>query len=144
VAVKEDVTERKQVAKALHDIERRLEFAMHWSHTGAWDLDLADHSANRTLEHDRIFGYESLLPNWTYETFLEHVLPEDRDEVDRLFREAIAAKANWNFECRIHRVDGEVRWISATGGHQIDEDGAARRMAGIAGSVPSSSGRTCK
>ena len=39
---------------------------------GAWDLDLADHSSHRTPIHDRIFGYETLLPQWTYEMFLDH------------------------------------------------------------------------
>lgn len=90
-----------------------------------------DHTAHRTLEHDRIFGYDALLPQWTYEMFLEHVLPEDRAEVDRRFREATAAQTDWSFECRIRRVDGEVRWIWAAGEHQRDAAGQMRRLAGI-------------
>ncbi len=115
----------------LRESEERLNFALRKSGTGGWDLDLLDHTAHRTLEHDRIFGYGSLLPQWTYEMFLEHVLPEDRAEVDRRFRAAITAQAEWNFECRIRRADGEVRWILATGEHQRDEVGQTRRMAGI-------------
>lgn len=115
----------------LHESKERLNFALRTSHTGGWDLNLADHTAYRTLEHDRIFGYDSLLPQWTYEMFLEHVLHEDRAEVDRRFREAIATQTEWSFECRIRRVDGEVRWIWATGEHQRDEAGQTRRMAGI-------------
>jgi PAS domain S-box-containing protein len=106
-------------------------FALQMTHTGGWDLDLVDHTANRTLAHDRIFGYDSPLPNWTYEIFLEHVLPEDRARVDRQFRKATAAQTEWNFECRIRRADGEVRWIWATGEHQRDAAGQLRRMAGI-------------
>jgi PAS domain S-box-containing protein len=117
--------------RQLRESEERLNFALRKSHTGGWDLDLVDHTAHRTLEHDRIFGYGSLLPQWTYEMFLEHVLPEDRAEVDRRFREATAAQTEWSFECRIRRVDGEVRWILATGEHQRDEAGQTRRMAGI-------------
>ncbi len=115
----------------LRESEVRLSFALQKSRTGGWDLDLVDHSAHRTLEHDRIFGYESLLPQWTYEMFLEHVVPEDRAEVDQRFRAAAAAQAEWNFECRIRRIDGEVRWILAAGEHQRDEAGQMRRMAGI-------------
>jgi len=121
----------KQADEAQRASEQRLMSALQWSHTGGWDMDLIDHTAYRTLEHDRIFGYESLLPQWTYEMFLEHVLPEDRIEVDRLFSKAVAAQANWSFECRIRRADGEVRWIWAAGGHQRDVDGTFRRMAGI-------------
>lgn len=112
-------------------MQQNLNFSLQMSHTGGWDLDLVDHTAHRTLEHDRIFGYGSLLPQWTYEQFLEHVLPEDRAEVDRRFREAIAALTEWSFECRIRRADGEVRWIWAAGEHQRDEAGQTRRMAGI-------------
>lgn len=115
----------------LRESEARLNFSLRMSHTGGWDLDLVDHTAHRTLEHDRIFGYDELLPQWTYEMFLEHVLPEDRAEVDRRFREATAAQTDWSFECRIRRVDGEVRWIWAAGEHQCDETGQTRRMAGI-------------
>ena len=120
-----------QAEQALRAGEGRLNFALRMSQTGGWDLDLMDHSAYRTLEHDRIFGYNSLLPQWTYEKFLEHVLPEDRAEVDRCFRAATAEQTEWSFECRIRRSDGEVRWIWATGEHQRDAAGQARRMAGI-------------
>ncbi len=118
-------------AKALREGEQRLRFALETSHTGAWDLDLADHTAHRSLEHDRIFGYKQLLPQWTYEMFLDHVLPEDRAAVDAKFRAATAARSDWSFECRIRRVDGAVRWIWVAGRHREDAAGCVRRMAGI-------------
>ena len=126
-----DIIERKRVVDALLESEDRLRFALETSHTGAWDLDLADHTTFRSLEHDRIFGYDRLLPKWTYEMFLEHILPEDREDVDAKFRRAILAESDWNSECRIRRADGEVRWIWAAGCHRTDETGQARRMAGI-------------
>jgi PAS domain S-box-containing protein len=116
---------------ALRESDERLRFALETSHTGAWDLDLADHTAFRSIEHDRIFGYAEALPKWTYEMFLEHVLPEDRAMVDGKFRHAMETRGDWNFECRIRRPDGQVRWIWAAGRHRLDAAGAARRMAGI-------------
>ena len=111
--------------------EDQFSFALRMCKTGAWDLDLVDHTAHRSLEHDRIFGYDAPQPVWTLEMFLEHVPLEDRAEVARRFAEATAAGTNWNFRCRIRRVDGAVRWIRAAGEHQYDGAGVARRMAGI-------------
>jgi PAS domain S-box-containing protein len=126
-----DVTERRRTEMALQQSRQLLELTMQISHTGGWDLDLVDYSSHRTRGHDRIFGYESPLPAWSYETFLEHVVAEDRPEVDRHFQEAIAATGDWDFVCRIRRVDGQVRWIEAAGGHQRDETGTVTRMAGV-------------
>jgi PAS domain S-box-containing protein len=127
-----DITDRKRVETTLLETEARMAFALRQSHTGGWELDLDDHTTHRTLTHDQIFGYESLLPVWTYEAFLGHVVPEDRAKVDRLFNQAVELKTDWTFECRIRRVDGEIRWIWATGGYQNDGgDHPFRRLAGI-------------
>jgi len=131
IAAVEDITARKRAETALLASEARLNFALQTSRIGAWELDLVNHTANRTLLHDQIFGYPTLLPQWTYEQFLEHVLPEERPDVDRRFREATAAQSEWNFECRIRRADGEMRWIWAAGGHERNSDGKPLRMAGI-------------
>ncbi len=126
-----DITERRRAELDVRESKARLNFALETIQIGQWELDLVDHTAHRTLEHDRIFGYSSLQPSWTFEMFLEHVLPEDRSEVEQKFRESIAAHAKWSFECRIRRVDGEVRWIWAAGTHQANKEGKMIRMVGI-------------
>jgi len=131
VVVAQDITERKQAERAQSESEERLRFALETSHIGAWDLDLVDHSAVRSLEHDRIFGYADLLPEWTYDMFLDHVLPEDRAMVDQQFQQAMATQGDWNFECRIRRTDDAVHWIWAAGRHAPDKTGTIRRMVGI-------------
>ena len=129
--VDKDDTERKNAEKSLFDSEERLHFALETCHTGAWDLDLLDHTVFSSLEHDRIFGYPEPLPEWTYEKFLGHVLPEDRATVDGTFRQAMENRSDWNFECRIRRTDGLVRWILAAGRHRQNAVGTPLRMAGI-------------
>ena len=61
--LEKEIAERKRLEAARFEAEERLRFALDSSQTGAWDLDLIDHTAFRSLEHDRIFGYTELLPN---------------------------------------------------------------------------------
>jgi PAS domain S-box-containing protein len=126
-----DFTERKHAEVALRESEERLEFILATNSIGSWDLDLETQEAHRSLIHDRIFGYDQLLPNWTFELFLSHVLPEDRAGVKRKFESAVAGRHEWDFECRIQRRDGETRWIWATGSHGRNPHGNTRKMSGL-------------
>lgn len=115
--------------RKLRGNEARLKAILKSSELGVWDLKIKDGSAWRSPKHDQIFGYDSLLPEWNYEKFMEHVIPEDRAEVDRKFKAALAGNGMWDFECRIRRTDGARRWIWARG--QVlhtDEDPPERMM----------------
>ena len=126
-----DTTKRRLRENQIKENEARLKFVLEHSHIGHWDLNLIDHTSNRSLRHDQIFGYDSLLPQWTYEMFLEHVIPEERADVDNNFQKAIKNKQDWEIECRIIRKDGEIRWVLASGGHVVDTTGEAKLMSGV-------------
>jgi PAS domain S-box-containing protein len=126
----EDIAERKQAEAALRQSEERLQFALQSCQIGAWDISLEDHTAHRSLEHDRIFGYQELLPQWTLKDFLRHALPGYRAEVETMVREATAAGTGWTYQCQICRADGELRWIWFSGQHRVDSSGH-NRVAGV-------------
>jgi PAS domain S-box-containing protein len=123
--------ERARADEALREAERRLSFVLETCHIGAWEMDIANHTTIRSPEHDRVYGYDRPLPQWTYEMFMEHVLPEDRQRVDATYQNAIKTQSSWSFEFRIRRRDGQIRWIWATGDQRRDADGEVRRVAGI-------------
>jgi PAS domain S-box-containing protein len=131
LAISRNITQRKPAEEALRASEARLEFVLEAGKLGAWDLDLINHTAWRSPQHDAIFGYPSLLPKWTYEMFLDHVLPEDRKTVDEEVQRSASSGANLQFECRIRRNDGIMRWIWAQGRCKLDKDGRPVRLSGI-------------
>lgn len=121
---------RVRAARALAEAElreskERLELALEVADLGEWELDLKNRSAFRSLRHAQIFGYSTVQREWKYETFVEHVLPHDRAAVE----EAVA-RGIWNFETRIRREDGELRWIWVRGRAQLDETGQPARVLG--------------
>jgi two-component system sensor histidine kinase/response regulator len=118
-----DIHDLKLREEAMRLSEARRHFALETLVAGEWELNLTNHTAVRSPLHDRIFGYESPLSEWTYELFLEHVLPEDRERVDGLFRQAVADRSLWDFECRIRQSGGDIRWIHARGQSRRNEAG---------------------
>lgn len=121
---------RLRTEAALRVSEERLARALEAGEVGVWEINLATLDAWRSPQHDRIFGYEALLPRWSYDMFLDHITPEDRDSVDAGFQDAIAADGPWNFECRIRRADGKLRWIGAQGRIDAGAGSHLRRMKG--------------
>ncbi|MDG5818817.1 PAS domain S-box protein [Natronococcus sp. A-GB7] len=123
--------ESYEITRDLQESEERLRLALQAGELGMWELDLRTRkSPVRSPQHDRIFGYEELREDWSFETFLEHVHPEDREFVERSFEEAFET-GTWEFDCRIVRTDGEQRWIAAQGEFYYDTDGEAVRAIGV-------------
>lgn len=95
---------------------KQLEFSLNVSQQGYWDLNLQTNVTKRSLLHDQIFGYTSLLPEWTYELFLSHVHADDSRFVDEAFKTALTHHEPWELQCRIYRADDKsIRWIWASG-----------------------------
>ena len=128
--VTRDVTEQRRAEELLRESEQRLTLASTSGEVGVWDLDLIADQAWRSLQHDRIFGYESLLPNWGAAVFSDHVFPEDRELVQRRLEEAFQ-NGHLEFECRIIRADQAMRWISEKGEVVRNEQGQPIRMMGV-------------
>ncbi len=130
-ALQAEVAGHRQAEASLHESHARLEFALEAAQIGEWDWDLATGTSRRSLRHDLAFGYREPVPDWSYATFLRHVHPDDRDLLDRRFRQALAELHDTSLECRVVWPDGSIHWIEMHGRIYVTADGRSERMLGI-------------
>ena len=140
----EDIGARQQTAsgqtalyEALRESDRRLlekdaqlNLVLESALVGFCDYDLTTMRAVRSPTHDQIYGYAEMLPEWTVDTFLDHVAPEQRERVRGQFQECLAA-GEGEFECRIRRVDRKAAWIRSRTRVLRGQNGAPARMIGV-------------
>jgi diguanylate cyclase (GGDEF)-like protein/PAS domain S-box-containing protein len=124
-----DITERKRAEEVIRTSEQRLNLALESSQLGVWDLDLIHDTSWRSLHHDRIFGYESRIPDWGLAKALSHMVPEDRDRVSQCFEEA-KRTGRLGFECQIIQPDQRRHSILVQGLVYRDDNSRPIRMMG--------------
>jgi PAS domain S-box-containing protein len=126
-----DNTSRKAIETQLQSSEEMMNFALETLNAGAWTLSLENYTAKRTSLLDQVFGYDEPLPEWTSDTFLDHVLPEEREAIIVSHRSAAENQANWEVECRIRRNDGAIRWINSKAVHKFNDTGQPVALMGV-------------
>lgn len=115
-----DTRERRRMELALHRNEDDLRRAQAVAQVGSWRLDLRSNALFWSDEAYRIFGITPGAP-LTYETFLGCAHPDDRAEVDRRWKAALAGEP-YDLEHRIV-ARGQVRWVRERADLQRDEHG---------------------
>jgi len=125
-----NIRRRKKAESLLGQSEASLELAQSIAHIGSWDHDLSHHQLRWSNETYRIFGYAEEKPAVSFDLFIEHVHPDDRETVRRTGQEARASGKPYGMEHRIIRPDGSVRLVQQYGDVIIDSQGRAIRMVG--------------
>lgn len=127
----QDITERKMAEMQQQEFQARMDFALEKSHVCFWSLDLDRNTVERTLEHDRIFGYEHQLPEWTVESFFKHLHPDDLEMVTNAYKYAMETMSDFSQECRIRKANGDTGWISLAGTFKFDKGAEIPHVVGI-------------
>jgi len=112
--------------RELADSEARLRLALAAASMAAWRWDVG---ADRTIwadddERRRLLGPP---PPEGYPDFREMVISEDRPRFLAAGRAAMAAGAEYAFEFRLCRTDGQVRWLLSRG--RVERDAAGHAVA---------------
>lgn len=119
--------------KELMENENRLNKTQEIAHVGSWDLDLQENKLNWSDEAYRIFGADSNGLAHSYETFLDHVHPDDRMKVDQAYSDSVdAGMDSYEVEHRVVRpMSGEIRYVLERCEHFKDSSGKIIRSIGM-------------
>jgi PAS domain S-box-containing protein len=112
--------ERKKSEDELRESEERLRLAQLKTGVGIWDWNVRTGKLAWTPELEAIFGLQHKGVA-CYADFRDRVHPDDIEAVEAQRDAAVHCHKTFNLEFRIVRPDGQVRWISATGGTFYDE-----------------------
>jgi PAS domain S-box-containing protein len=99
---------------------------------GQFKLNMLAKTSWRSVKHGQIFGYKNSDHDWNFEIFLQHVVPEDRDRIAKVYQQSISLKEEFSFEYRIRRKDnGSMRWLWSVASPVLDSNGTCVMLQGI-------------
>ena len=81
---------------------------------------------------ERIFGFPPGSFDGTYETYLQSLHPEDRDEIVATVQRSLGSGGEHRVEHRVIWHDGSIHWIEGWGRAIVDESGTASGLVGVA------------
>ena len=131
----QDVTERQHLIERLQQSDELYKQAQAISHIGNWSYEIKTDTTYWTDEMYRIFGLKPQSKGLTYEEFLHHVHPEDRQSVKAFAEQAVKAKIPYQMYHRNIWDDGTVKILHIRGDVVTNENGKAIRLFGTAQDV---------
>jgi hypothetical protein len=123
--------EQRATERALHETEGRMRFALEASQVGVWEADLVSGVTTWSPILEALHGLPLGTFKGTFDAFLSHIHPSDRDHVRDTIRLAIRTGGDSNLLYRTVWPDGSTHWITGRGRTFYDDQGRAVRAAGI-------------
>ncbi|MCB0190323.1 MAG: PAS domain-containing protein [Anaerolineae bacterium] len=129
------VIERIQAEETLQDSEARLSEAQRMAKLGTWDWDIRK---NQVVWSDQLYEILGVArsTNVSNELYQDLIHPDDKEQVRRALDNSLKSERTaYEFEHRLVRRNGEVRYIAGISRIQRDKDNQPIRMIGVAQDV---------
>lgn len=121
---------RARADRAVHESEEKLILAAASANAGLWSIDVWSWDLWATAKARELFGIEPE-ERLTFEGFLHHVHPEERERVRTVALQAIESGGDMSIEYRIvHPLFGG-RWIASRGRIYCGSQGEPDRLMGV-------------
>ena len=122
---------RREVEQALRasEVEARLAFAA--GRMGSWRWDPAGGEVQWSPEMAALYGVEPGSFEGTFASFLDHVYPDDREQVLSTVEAATSAHEPFSMEHRVVLPDGSIIWVDGRGAPVRGADGEVTGWIGV-------------
>ncbi|MGC3981922.1 MAG: PAS domain S-box protein [Steroidobacteraceae bacterium] len=110
---------------------QRLELATAAARSGIWEIDLLSDESIWDARMYALFGFDPETPVSCRTLWRQSVHPDDQSVAVLARQRAIAEGTDCNFEFRIIRPDGELRYLDSYGAVQYDGEGRAISVTGV-------------
>lgn len=130
LAILENVTEKNAISKTLRTKEERLKVATTANQIGIWEFDLTSRRLEWSDTMFTIFGGTRETFRGTLEDWSSKVHPDDLPRSERAFANSLDTLAPMDFDFRVYREDGSIRYVNARAVVIGDEYGAPTRVMG--------------
>ncbi|MDZ8064543.1 MAG: response regulator [Nostoc sp. DedQUE08] len=133
----EDISERKQAQKALHQSEERAQLAINISRLGTWHYDPSTNLVEFDKRMREIWGEPDDTALIPLPMVIERIHPDDRERVVNTISNALDPMSSGTYEIdyRIVWKDGTERWLFANGQVQLEGEGVSKQAVGFLGTA---------
>jgi PAS domain S-box-containing protein len=125
------VTAAREAERKLRRSEAYLAEAQRLSHTGSWAWDVRLQAfVYRSPEVYHLFGFDPENDPLSPQSFQDRILPEDRELVIEMARQAVREKTDFEVDFRIDLPDGPTRYVHSVGHPLVGGDGEVLELVG--------------
>lgn len=133
--LKKEIEEKKRVTENLRHSQDSLNLALQSSNAGIWRRDLITNQAHWNPTTFKIFGVPQSEGEISFDQFIELIHPDDRENVKRVYHNAIYNHENYEIEFRIIKKNDEVRHLLAKGKVYYDKNDQPTLITGIVSDI---------
>jgi len=131
LAVRFDITARKQAEMQLQKLSERLSIALKAGEIGCWEWNIVKNTLTWDERMFELYGYPPTTKQLPYRIWSQGVYEPDRAATERLLHQTVAGEAEYDTEFRVLHPDGSIGFIKAYGLVIRNPEGQPQKMIGV-------------